>query len=196
MKSKTGIVISFSILIGIGFLTFFKIYSNKVFQENEIFPNFSINEVKCSVKEEEKIVRGSSLSPLIEPGATVKILFGYYNCHEIERDDIVAYHYTGNSDPIIKIAKGLPGDTFHLAKSKDRTGWNILINNEIVKNSQDQPYILNENGYQMLSLYERDYKDIIPEEAYLILGNLTSGSLDSARFGLIHKNDILGKVEF
>jgi len=46
----------------------------------------------------------------------------------------------------------------------------------------------------MLSLYERDYKGVIPKNAYLILGNLVEGSLDSSRFGLVGKSDFLGKV--
>jgi type IV secretory pathway protease TraF len=48
----------------------------------------------------------------------------------------------------------------------------------------------------MLSLYEDDCSEGIPQNTYLILGNLTSGSLDSSRFGLIDKSDILGKVEY
>ena len=47
----------------------------------------------------------------------------------------------------------------------------------------------------MLSLYERDYQGKIPEDAYLVLGDNINGSLDSRNFGLIGKQDILGKVE-
>lgn len=149
----------------------------------------------CVTKIEDRLVRGNSLSGLIEPGQTVKILFGFYDCNEIEREDIVAYNYAGNSEPIIKIVKGISGDKFQLelAESGDR---HILINGEILKNSQNQPYVLNEKGYRMLSLYEKDYKGIIPQNAYLILGNLSNGSLDSSRFGLIDKSDILGKVKY
>jgi hypothetical protein len=53
---------------------------------------------------------------------------------------------------------------------------------------------LDDQGYRLLSLYEKDYKGIIPEDAYLILGNLPQGSLDSSHFGLVGKKDILGKV--
>jgi type IV secretory pathway protease TraF len=47
----------------------------------------------------------------------------------------------------------------------------------------------------MLSLYEKDYKGVIPENAYLLLGNLIFGSLDSTHFGLIDKSGIVAKVE-
>ena len=148
----------------------------------------------CVINVEEKTVHGTSLSGLIEPGSTVKILFGYYNCNEIRRGDIVVYNYSGNPNPIIKIVKGIPGDLFHLQKTE--SGYNILINGEIVKNSQSEPYLLGESGYRMLSLYENDYKDVIPANAYLLLGNIASGSLDSTHFGLIGKDDITGKVEY
>lgn len=146
-------------------------------------------------KTEERIVRGDSLSGIVEPNSTVKILFGYYGCNEIRRGDIVAYNYSGNSNPIIKIVMGLPGDTFHLQEAKG--GWNILINGGILTNSGNKTsYLLGEQGYRMLSLYETDYKGIIPEDAYLLLGNLAFGSIDSSHFGLVDKSDILGKVEY
>jgi len=42
----------------------------------------------------------------------------------------------------------------------------------------------------MLLLYEGD----IPEDAYLVLGNNFSGSLDATRFGLISARRIIAKV--
>jgi signal peptidase I len=146
----------------------------------------------CPIKIEEKIVKRNSLEPLIKDGETIEVLFGYYNCNAIERNDIVLYSYSGNKNPIIKIIKGIPGDRFSLKKTNN--GWYILINGEILKNSENQPYILDDQGYRLLSLYEKDYKGIIPEDAYLILGNLPQGSLDSSHFGLVGKKDILGKV--
>jgi signal peptidase I len=148
----------------------------------------------CPTKTEERIVRGNSLSGLIEPGQTIEILLGYYDCNIVKRGDIVVYNYAGDINPIIKVVKAISGDSFQMKKAG--VGWNILINNEIVKNSQNQPYIIDESGYKMLSLYINDYKGVIPENAYLILGNLTGGSLDSTRFGLIDKSDILGKVNY
>jgi len=148
----------------------------------------------CMSKTEERIVRGSSLTGLIEPGQTVKILLGFYDCNDVKRGDVITYNYAGDKNPLIKIVKGISGDRFHLQKTEG--GWHILVNDEIVRNSQNQPYVFDEGGYKMLSLYERDYAGVIPENAYLILGNLASGSLDSSHFGLIDKKDILGKVEF
>ena len=148
----------------------------------------------CKIETEQRIVRGNSLSPFIQPGQEVKILFGYYSCHKVEKEDIVAYRYKGDYVPLVKIVKGLPGDRFRLKKFSNNK-WHILINGKIVRNSQGQFYIFTGERYRMLSLYEKDYQGIIPENTYLLLGNLINGSLDSSRFGLIDKSDILGKVE-
>ena len=187
MKFKMSIKIGILLLLGIGFLIGF-IYKPWTFTGSHI-------SFQCQIKEEEKIVRGNSLTPIIEQGTTVKILFGYYDCNEIKRGDIVAYRYAGNPDPIIKIVKGLPGDKFELRES-DEMNWNILINGQVLKNSKNEPYLISGNRYKMLSLYEKDYNGIVPDDTYLILGNLVSGSMDSTRFGLIDKSDILGKIEY
>ena len=157
------------------------------------FEQLASDAEECQILTEERIVRGNSLSPVINSGDTVKILFNYYDCHPIERDDVIVYHYAGNENPIIKIVKGLPGDSYEL----EETGpgeWHILINDQILKNSEDKQYSISDNRYKMLSLYEDDCQNGIPQNTYLLLGNLASGSQDSTRFGLVDKSDILGKV--
>lgn len=146
----------------------------------------------CIVNVDKRIVRGDSLSGIIETGEIIKIAFGFYDCNEINREDIVVYNFSGGSDPIIKMVKGLPGDKFEFLNSGEN--WQLLINGEISKNSRGEPYYFNESSYNLLNLYAKDYNNIIPPDAYLILGNLANGSLDSSRFGLVSKNDILGKV--
>lgn len=147
----------------------------------------------CAITEEGKIVRGGSLAGIIAEGDEIIILKGFYECNEVKRGDIVAYDYTGNSAPIIKIIRGVPGDKFEFAVIK-KSAWNILINGEILKNSLDEPYILGEQGHKMLKLYEHDYNGVIPKDTYLILGNKATGSTDSAKFGLVGKPGFIGKV--
>ena len=149
---------------------------------------------ECFVAEKHT-VSGNSLSGIVESDEIVNLLLGYYGCNEIKREDIVAYNYAGNENLIIKIVKALPGDSFSLNASEEGFSWNLFINGEIAANSENQPYTLNENEHNMLSLYERDYHGVAPESSYLILGNMASGSVDSTVFGLVHKSDILGKVE-
>src|SRR3989344_1011328 len=147
----------------------------------------------CSVEKKTFIVRGDSLKDVIESGTEITAVFGWYDCHDIARGDIVIYKFAGNKDaPIIKIVKGIPGDTLHV-ESVTR-GEQIVINGKPLKNSKGEVYILDSRAGRLLSLYENDYKNEIPEGTYLILGNISTGSLDSSRFGLVSASDFLGKV--
>lgn len=141
---------------------------------------------------EEDIVNGSSLSGLIENGEKILVYYGYYDCREVERRDTVIYGYAGKKESLIKIVHGIPGDRFEL--KKNGIGWNIIVNGEILKNSEGLDYNVSDSAYKMLHLYESDYQGIIPGNAYLLLGNLISGTLDSTHFGLVGKSDILGKA--
>jgi len=154
-----------------------------------VFHHSVLTTTAVGVGAEERIVRGNSLSPLIKAGDRIEI---HYDVREIRRGDIVAVRRPGRLDPIVKIVKGLPGDRFQLREAKE--GVNVLVNGEVLKNSSGQPYKFSGKRKKMLSLYEKDYGGVIPGDAYLLLGNMVSGSLDSTRFGLIDKEEIMGKV--
>ncbi len=138
-------------------------------------------------------VRGDSLSPLLKDGNKVKIQYGFYSCNPLKRGDLVIYNYPGNDIPLIKIAKAIPGDSFTLIKTQN--GWNIIVNGEVLENSEGMPYSISDSRRAMLALYEKDYKGIIPPEAILVLGDRPEGTLDSTQFGLISVKDILGRAE-
>lgn len=152
----------------------------------------ALSHQECPIVNVKKIVKGDSLRGLVNNGEEVIALEGYYTCNEISKEDVVVYTYAGNDNPIIKIVKGVPGDNFNIQRTTG--GWNIMVNNEILKNSQDIPYLLTENNHQMLSLYEKDYSGVIPPNTYLILGNLPGGSIDSSHFGLVDKEGIVAKI--
>jgi len=146
------------------------------------------------------IVNGDSLRPILEPGQKITHLINYYDCFDIKRDDIIIYPYPGEpDDAIIKLIKGLPGDSFHLRREQITGRWSIIINDEVLINSQGTRYNLAHGEHEMLHLYAQSYAKsdgLIPKDTYLILGNLPQGSIDSTRFGLVHKDDILGKVAY
>jgi signal peptidase I len=141
---------------------------------------------------DEREVRGTSLTGLIEPGSIVRIVVDYYRTHEPRIGDVVAYNYAGNDVPVIKVVKGKPGDSFHL--KQDGSVWRIYINESVVTTSDGTPYAMDARQHRMLSLYERDYGGVVPPEAYLIMGNLPRGTTDSSRFGLVSRQDFVGKV--
>ena len=190
------------VLLALSFVNLNK--NNLSSNENKSAPNASLEILKnksvsntsknCNVNEKTVEVKGNSLSGLIEEGAKIKVLENYYACNDVKRGDIVLYDYAGSVNPLIKVVKGIPGDKIDL-KQNDKSGWNILINGEILKTSKGEPYNIDTRGYKMLNLYIKDYGGEIPQDGYLILGNNPVGTLDSTVFGLVNKDDFIGKVK-
>jgi signal peptidase I len=146
----------------------------------------------CPVDRETKTVRGQSLSGLVKDGSRVTFLHGYYACHEPARGDLVLYDYAGNDYPLLKQIRAIPGDSLSLQAEGNKT--QIMINGEPLKTSSGEVFIFGEATAKLLALYVRDFQGVIPQESYLILGNLPHGSVDSSQFGLVAKKDLLGKV--
>jgi len=148
----------------------------------------------CIYRVSEKLVRGNSLEGVIANGSTVVMLYGFYSCNKIERNDVVAYDYKGSKIPLIKMVKAMPGDTFELALNKSGLH-NIVVNGDTLREANGMKYELRQGEYRMLNMYEREYKNLMPANTFLILGS-HSGTTDSGRFGLIDKRDIIGKIVY
>jgi signal peptidase I len=146
---------------------------------------------RCGTSE-KRVVHGASLGQLVPEGSTVNLKKGYYDCHEVKREDIVAYEAPGQPEPVIKVARGLPGDTFEVLQTPE--GNRLLVNGNIVQTSDNVPYTLSDNRYEFFNVYAEQYQGVIPPDNYLLLGNIPSGSIDSILFGFINKSQIIGKI--
>ena len=180
-------LILFAILAGV-FIIF------TAFDGTRVVSSVAQSGVGCPVEIVEEVVHGISLEPLIHNGQTVELHKGYYDCNDVGREDIVIYQLVEGEVPLIKIVKGIPGDSLLLQKTSDGYGWYILINGEILHNSIRQPYIIEGNRYSMLSLYVKDYNGVIHPGAYLLLGNRPRGSKDSTTFGLVGHGGLIGRA--
>jgi len=145
----------------------------------------------CKIEKINDIVRGNSMSGILKDGQEIIVLKNYYSCYPVKRDDLVIYQYAGLPEPLVKIVKAVPGDYWEI-KLADQ-GYKIIVNGKVLTNSNKEPYQIPTGKIAMLKLYASDYP-IIPPNTYLILGNIPSGTLDSSRFGLVSKSEIIGKV--
>jgi len=153
-------------------------------------PNTPEVESRCStVRSEIKTVQGVSMVPLFRPEDEIEVLWDEEGCLPLEKGDVVLYDYAGNENPVLKKIRGVAGDKLSL-KEAGEDAWHILINDRVLKNSENISYVLSGKKYKMLSLYEEG----ISEDTFLLLGNKPHGTTDSTRFGLIHRKNILGKV--
>ncbi len=105
---------------------------------------------------------------------------------------MAARRLVGRGDPLIKIVKASPRDRFELRRAAG--GWNLLVAGAVQRTGAGQAYLLGDRAQKLLALYQRAYGAVIPSGAWLVLGNLPGGTLDSTRFGLVGSAEIAGKV--
>lgn len=124
-------------------------------------------------------VIGPSMNPTLNEGDIIITNKLIYRFKSIERNDIVVI--SQDEKYMIKRIVGLPGETVEYQNN------DVLINGKAYKetftNSETEDFTIQDLGY-----------DVIPEDMYLVLGDNRENSLDSRTFGLVSKNQIVGKA--
>jgi len=87
-----------------------------------------------------------------------------------QKGDIVLFQPDPELNPVVKIIKGLPGDSLSLRG--DGKNWNIIINEEILRTSTGDAYQVNDQAFQMLSLYIRDYHTKTEPLKYMMFSDI------------------------
>ena len=130
-------------------------------------------------------VRGDSLFHLLPDGS--RLMMKPAACAgPVRRDDLVIFRTGARAQPVIKIAKGLPGDRFAV----DQDGF-IIVNDAALENSAGAAYRLPAQARALLLAYQDGYGGVIPAGAYLLLGDSANSVIDSTRLGLIHISDFI-----
>lgn len=127
------------------------------------------------------LVSGASMNDTLESGDLMILDKVSYRLGDIKRFDIVVVQ-VGNQK-LIKRVIGLPGEYIEY---KENTLY--VDGKKIEDNSTDE--ITNDFSIKNLELEK------IPEDCYFVLGDNRDDSLDSRIFGVVSKDDILGKAEF
>lgn len=138
-------------------------------------------------------VDGTSMEPAYKDGST-HVFYTGEKCPVpalVERGRVVLLDNGQVDKMVMKFVRGVPGDRFELDRRPGRISV-LMINGKDMRNSTGRPYQIDRARQRMLEMYIRDYNGIIPENAYLLLGDDANGSLDSTQFGLVHVNDIRG----
>jgi signal peptidase I len=135
-------------------------------------------------------VRGNSLGTLAPAGTRLVLLEGYYRCNAVRRGDVVALRYGGDKSPLSKVVHGVPGD--RLALEVTARGERLSINGQVAKTSEGVPFEIDAAADRMLRGYVRGFGGVIPKDAYLVLGDRSGRTVDSRRFGLVARADLLG----
>lgn len=124
-------------------------------------------------------VNGSSMEGLLWQDQPLDVRS--LGCGMPERYDYVVFRLKGENDPIIKQLWGQPGDTIEVMDNG-----RLKVNAVEVTTPFGRPYVL------LGSARTRLKKITNPIDGFLLLGH--PGSVDSAKVGLVAKEDILGFV--
>jgi len=148
------------------------------------------NAMQANACEQRSIrIEGHSLAPRIAHGATVEVEIGVDCLFTPKRGEVVLFASGALDIPIAKEVVGLPNDRWGISDAGA-----VVVNGKRATNGQGKPYRLNAARMRMLKLYEKEYDGVMPPNTYLLMGEPTTGSLDSSRLGLIHRQDIIGRV--
>ncbi|KZD12459.1 hypothetical protein AUP43_04725 [Oceanibaculum pacificum] len=135
-------------------------------------------------------VLGTSLEPRIHNGATVDALIGEDCAFRTTKGNILLFVSGAQSIPLAKVVAAEPGDRWSVGADGG-----IIVNDEPLRNSAGAPYRLTADRSALLRLYQTEYAGVIPEGTYLLMGERPDGSLDSSQLGLVHRKDVIGKIE-
>ena len=126
-------------------------------------------------------VVGPSMNPTLNEGDIIIVNKLLYNIGDINRNDVIVI--SQDEKYMIKRVVGLPGET---VEYKD----NYVIVDGI---KYDEKFINDDVITNDFSITDLGY-DVIPDGMYLVLGDNRTNSLDSRNYGLIKKENIIGKA--
>lgn len=132
------------------------------------------------------IVDGPSMNYSLHDGQRLLVNKVVYKLHDPERGDVIIFHppsnYNSQAIPYIKRIIGLPGESVEI---KDGTVYIQQAGGSVF--TLNEPYITEESKLS----YEGN---MIPENDYFVLGDNRNNSDDSRHFGVIERQDIIGKA--
>jgi signal peptidase I len=125
------------------------------------------------------VVRGSSMTPGIHDGDRIVIDHLSYVLGDVQRGDIVVLEYP--LDPTVDYIKrviGLPGDEIRI------DGDRVCVNGRPI----EEPYVDTQDSRTHLAL-------TVQPGTYFVLGDNRPHSSDSREFGLVPRENLVGKVD-
>lgn len=120
-------------------------------------------------------VENISMLPTLEPGEFVLVNKISYQWGNVDRGDIVVFHYSEQEDYIKRVI-GVPGDVVEISSGEVRVNDTLL----------DEPYI------SAAPQYSGSWE--VPDGSLFVLGDNRNQSSDSHRWGFIDDESVVGEA--
>lgn len=139
-------------------------------------------------------IKGESMDPTLKDGERVVVNIIGFKTGGLEKGNVIVFHANQNDDYVKRVI-GVPGDSVEYKNDK------LYINGK----KQDEPYLgyntRHKQGDYITGTFQvknlpnaNPESNVIPKGKYLVLGDNREVSKDSRSFGLIDKDQIVGKV--
>ncbi len=148
---------------------------------------------ECLIENRPIIIKGNSMSELFKSGQETQAQFGYYDCHDVQREDTILLKQMNHSEVLIKKVLMLPEDNFYLRGYGK--GSHLIVNNSVLLTPKGHPYFFSHEAERVLRYYEANFANTVPNAHYFVFGTKPDGSTDSSSFGPISKLEILARVQ-
>ncbi len=197
MKKQKYLValIIISLLSTVGYFTLYRPKTSKVISHSGKHPyDFSgpcPGETK-SLKMNDVYMRG-----ILEEGQDFNLIMNWYWCNPVKNGDLVYLKFAQGLEPVVRKVYGIPDDEFKVIFNKHQKAWNVQIGEELVMH-KDQPYAFGTNDPKIpppLKLLENSRDGVLLDREIIVFSAFPPGDRDSGTLGVVHLNDVIGKVE-
>lgn len=132
------------------------------------------------------IVKGESMAPNFQSGDYLIVDEISYRFSDPKRGDVVVLKYPMDTrQRFIKRIIGLPGETLDIKEGK------------VIISQNEKSFVLEEEKYLFSSnITTGDVHIILGDNKYFVLGDNRQFSYDSRKWGVLPRNDIIGKALF
>lgn len=151
-------------------------------------------DLPCPGPIEEHVMDDDMMAGVLNVGQKYKVITNYYACHPLEKGELVFFRYSNQAPPVPRFVRARQGDRFELKRDKSRGNWNVVINGELQKGLDGQPYYFGGEKPSVLSLYYEPNKGRIGDKELIMLSANPPGRFDSGTMGLLSVEDVVGKV--
>ena len=133
-------------------------------------------------------VRGASMEPTFLDGEYLVVDELSYHFREPRRGEVIVFKYPNNhAQFFIKRIIGLPGDTVQVGNGQVT----------IVNATYPQGVVLDESSYLPDGLRTGGQETVtLHENEYFVLGDNRPASSDSRQWGILHRDEIIGRTAF
>ena len=127
---------------------------------------------------ESRAVDGPSMQPGLETGQRVLVVKAAYWFGDPQRGDIIIFQHPDDEErTLIKRIIGLPGDWVEVKT------YGVFINGTLL----DEPYTQGSNRPTQSLI-------LVPEDSYFVMGDNRDSSTDSRRWGMLPRENIIGRA--